>query len=242
MRPTERKRVFSEIFRSTLLENGYVENKYVFYKIDYENRILKFIYMVSFTAGHAVKICFEIVPFILKADPRLPQSGRYETFTLDDVYLQIKGKRGITFWTDCYFEDDFKRTMKGALDEFKEVLLVPLNNVNSLSDYIQFMEKMFPDYGMFGDRGIMSYLANGDLEKAQAVAQHAIEDIEEVLNDECTMCVLTDKKKEEYRISIEQLNKEMKSDFRTYRLEMEDNERQSFLLNHSFFEKIRKSK
>lgn len=237
MKPIERKRVFSKVFGRTLLEKGYVEKRFVFYKVDYKNGILKYIYMVSLAAGHGVKICFDIVPFVLKADPRLPQSNGYETFTLDDVYLQIKGTYGNTFGTDCYFEADFNRVMQVTLDEFKEVLLIPLNNVNSLVDYITFMEKMFPVYGMIQDRGIISYLANNDVEKARAVAQRAIKNIESVLNDECTMSILTDKKKEEYTARIAQLNEEMKNDFCTYRMKMADNERQSILINRSFFEK-----
>lgn len=174
MKPIERKRAFLEVFGRTLFENGYIEKKFVFYKVDYKNKILKYIYMVSLAAGHGVKICFDIVPFALSADPRLPQSNGYETFTLDEVYLKIKGTYGDTFGTDCYFEADFKRVMQRALDEFKDVLLIPLNNVNSLADYIEFMEKTFPTYGMIQDRGIMSYLANNDVEKARVVAQHAI--------------------------------------------------------------------
>lgn len=107
MKPIERKRAFSEVFGRTLVENGYVEKKFVFYKVDYKNRILKYIYMVSLAAGHGVKLCFDIVPFVLKADPRLPQSNGYETFTLDDVYLKIKGTYGDTYGTDCYSEADF---------------------------------------------------------------------------------------------------------------------------------------
>ena len=64
--------------------------------------------------------------------------------------------------------------MQNALDEFKEVLLVPLNRVNNLADYIDFMEKMFPVYELIQDRGIMAYLANHDDEKARTVARKAI--------------------------------------------------------------------
>ncbi len=86
------------------------------------------------------------------------------------------------------------------------VLLIPLNNVNSLADYIEFMEKTFPTYGMIQDRGIMSYLANNDVEKARVVAQHAIEGVESILNDESTMSILTDKKKDEqYKARIEKV-------------------------------------
>ncbi len=237
MKPIERKRVFSEVFGKILLENGYTEKRFVFYKVDYENKILKYIYMVSLAAGHGIKICFDIVPFILKADPMLPQNKGYETFTLDDVYLQTKGFHGDTFWMDCYFEADFKQVMQRALDEFKEVLLIPLNNVNSLTDYIEFMEKMFPVYGMIQDRGIISYLANNDVEKARAVAQCAIEGIEDILNDECTMSILAAKRKDEYTARIKWLNKEMENDFCTYRMKMADNESQSILMNRSFFKK-----
>jgi len=238
MKPIERKRAFLEVFGRTLFENEYIEKKFVFYKVDYKNKILKYIYMVSLAAGHGVKICFDIVPFALRADPRFSQSNGYETFTLDEVYLKIKGTYGDTFGTDCYFEADFKRVMQRALDEFKDVLLIPLNNVNSLADYIKFMEKMFPIYGMIQDRGIMSYLANNDLEKARVVAQNAIEGVESILNDESTMNILTDKKKDEYRARIEQLN----NGFCTYRMRIADNESQSFLMNWSYFEKATQSK
>lgn len=242
MKPIERKRAFLEVFGRTLFENGYIEKKFVFYKVDYKNKILKYIYMVSLAAGHGGKICFDIVPFALRADPRFPQSNGYETFTLDEVYLKIKGTYGDTFGTDCYFEADFKRAMQRALDEFKDVLLIPLNNVNSLADYIEFMEKTFPTYGMIQDRGIMSYLANNDVEKARIVAQHAIEGVESILNDESTMSILTDKKKDEYKARIEQLNKEMENGFCTYRMRIADNESQSFLMNRSYFEKATQSK
>lgn len=111
MKPIERKSVFSEVFGRTLLENGYTEKKHVFYKLDNQNEMLKYMYMVSLAAGHGVKICFDIVPFALNADPTLPQSKSYETFTLDDVYLRVKGTHGRAFGTDCYLEDDFRRVM-----------------------------------------------------------------------------------------------------------------------------------
>lgn len=111
MKPIERKRVFSEIFGRTLLENGYIEKKHVFYKLDNQNEMLKYMYMVSLAAGHGVKICFDIVPFALHADPTLPQSKGYETFTLDDAYLRMKGTHGRAFGTDCCLEDDFRRVM-----------------------------------------------------------------------------------------------------------------------------------
>lgn len=85
MKPIKRKSVFSEVFGRTLLENGYIEKKHVFYKLDNQNEMLKYMYMVSLVAGHGMKICFDIVPFALNADPTLPQSKGYETFTLDDV-------------------------------------------------------------------------------------------------------------------------------------------------------------
>ncbi len=242
VKPIERKRVFSEIFGRTLLENGYIEKKHVFYKLDNQNEMLKYMYMVSLAAGHGVKICFDIVPFALHADPTLPQSKGYETFTLDDAYLRMKGMHGRAFGTDCCLEDDFRRVMQNALDEFKEVLLVPLNRVNNLADYIDFMEKMFPVYGLIQDRGIMAYLANRDEEKARAVAQKAIEGLESILNDACTMSVLTDRKKTEYTNRIEQLKMEMENGFCTYRMKIADNERQSVLLNQNFFEKAASSR
>lgn len=242
MKPTERKSVFSEVFGRTLLENGYIEKKHVFYKLDNQNEMLKYMYMVSLAAGHGMKICFDIVPFALNADPTLPQSKGYETFTLDDVYLRVKGTHGRTFGTDCYLEDDFRRVMQNAFDEFKEVLLVPLNRVNNLADYIDFMEKMFPVYGLIQDRGIMAYLANHDEEKARAVVRKAIEAIESILNDACTMSVLTDRKKAEYTDRIEQLRTEMENGFCTYRMRIADNKRQSILLNRSFFEKAASSR
>lgn len=121
MKPIKRKSVFSEVFGRTLLENGYIEKKHVFYKLDNQNEMLKYMYMVSLVAGHGMKICFDIVPFALNADPTLPQSKGYETFTLDDVYLRVKGTHGDEFGTDCCLEDDFRRVMQNALDEFKEV-------------------------------------------------------------------------------------------------------------------------
>ena len=42
MKPTERKSVFSEVFGRTLLENGYTEKKHVFYKLDNQNEMLKY--------------------------------------------------------------------------------------------------------------------------------------------------------------------------------------------------------
>ena len=223
MKPIERKSVFSEIFGRTLLENGYIEKKHVFYKLDNQNEMLKYMYMVSLAAGHGVKICFDIVPFSLNADPTLPQSKGYETFTLDDVYLRMKGTHGCAFGTDCCLEDDFRRVMQNALDEFKEVLLVPLNRVNNLADYIDFME-------------------NHDEEKARTVARKAIEAIESILNDACTMSVLTERKKAEYMDRIEQLRTEMENGFCTYRMRIADNKRQSILLNRSFFEKAASSR
>lgn len=242
MKPIERKRVFSEVFGRTLLENGYIEKKHVFYKLDNQNEMLKYMYMVSLAAGHGMKICFDIVPFALNADPTLPQSKGYETFTLDDVYLRMKGTHGRAFGTDCCLEDDFRRVMQNALDEFKEVLLIPLNCVNNLADYIDFMEKMFPAYGLIQDRGIMAYLANHDEEKARTVARKAIEGIESILNDACTMSVLTERKKAEYTDRIEQLRTEMENGFCTYRMRIADNERQSILQNQSFFEKAASSR
>ena len=84
----------------------------------------------------------------------------------------------------------------------------------------------------------MAYLANHDEEKARTVARKAIEGIESILNDACTMSVLTDRKKAEYTDRIEQLKTEMENGFCTYRMRIADNERQSVLLNRSFFEKV----
>ena len=243
MKPSERKQIFKEIFGETLSANGYAMKGRVYYKVDYENKMLKFVYMVSYLAGHAMKICFEIVPFILRADPNLPQRRTYETFTLDDVVLAVKGKRGITFTADCFLPEDFKRTVEGAFDEFKKVLLEPLNQINNLQMYIEFMETMFPDYGMASDRGIMCYLANGEEQKARRVAQNKIERIQTIILDDVElMSILTEQKKNEYLGYIAQLERELKNGFRTYRAQIEENERLSFQLNHDYFDKRRKKK